>query len=112
MEYPRDLPAGYTPGQLALTEDHVRLHLASVADPNDDPGPRLDDVVLVHRALPGGGLRVVGFLDAAPTAPYLRPGFDPDAEERPGWLVWTPADQPGWDPYQADPVLPAHAGQV
>ena len=107
IEHSRHLPPQHTPEQLAATEAHVRDHVAAIADADDDPATRAEDVVVLHRPADDGGLLVVGMLDAEPDAPYLRPGYDPEAEARPPWLVWTPTDAPGWDPYAADPVEPA-----
>lgn len=106
MEHSRSLAPGHSPAQLAATEAHIREHLAAAADADDDPTTRSADVDILHVRDADGGMTVLGFLDAVPDAPYLRPGYDPAAEARPDWLVWTPADQPEWDPHLAD-VEPA-----
>jgi hypothetical protein len=104
IEHSRHLAPGWTDEQLAATEGHVREHLAAIADTDDDPNTRAVDVRVTRRREDDGGLTVVGYLDAEPDAPYLRPGYDPQAEPRPDWLTWTPADDPLWDPYRADPI--------
>ncbi|HEX8321615.1 hypothetical protein [Longimicrobium sp.] len=106
IEHSRTLAPGWTEEQLELTEAHVREHLASIADADDDPSTQAEDVRLTRRREEDGGLTIVGYLDAEPNAPYLQPGYDPDAEARPDWLTWTPADQPDWDPHAADPAEP------
>jgi len=58
-------------------EAHVRAHLSAVADANDDPDARADEVRISHEE---EGLLVVGELDAEPDAPYLRPGFTPEQD--------------------------------
>lgn len=78
MEYVRDVPRD---DQVALeaTVRHVRDHLAAVADTDDDPATRAEDVqvdVIDHPNRPELQ-RVVGQLDAAPVAPYLEDGHDP-----------------------------------
>lgn len=105
IEYPRDLPADHTREQRRVTEAHVRDHVASLAEPDDDPSRLRDRVRVEFRPQPGGGLSVVGLLDAELAAPYLRDDYDPDDEPRPPELAWTPGDQPGWDPYEPDPEV-------
>jgi hypothetical protein len=61
---------------VGVTVDHVRAHLSSVADADDDPTTRAEDVE-VHIEPAAGGVLVVGHLDAEPEAAYLKLGFDP-----------------------------------
>lgn len=76
MEYARKLPLDVTQDDLDATIAHVRDHLASIADADDDPTTRAEDVTVrtEHRE---GALWVIGELDAEPDAPYLKPDFDP-----------------------------------
>jgi len=60
-------------------ESHVRAHLSSVADPDDDPATHADEV-RVRRADDGDGLLLTGELDAKADAPYLRADFTPEAD--------------------------------
>lgn len=76
MEYTRDLPEDATQDQVDGTLKHVRDHLASIADSDDDPTTRSEDVeVRVERV--DGKIRITGYLDAEPDAPYLKEGYDP-----------------------------------
>lgn len=62
---------------------HVRAHLSSVADGNDDPHVYADEVevqVAAHVDGDTGLVSVIGELDREPDAPYLRAGYDPNAE--------------------------------
>jgi hypothetical protein len=104
ITYSRDLEPGYTDDQRAETEEHVRAHLSSIAAEDDDPETNADDVQVEEVRTDNGGLRITGTLDAEPDAPYLREDYDPDAEDRPDFVTWTPGDQPGWDPYDMDPL--------
>lgn len=58
---------------------HVRAHLSSVATVGDDPDARAPEVRIEYVGQTGGQL-IVGRLSGHATAPYLDPGFDPDAE--------------------------------
>ena len=58
------------PHALELTEDHVRAHLSSIADADDDPETNADDVVIVVHELENE-FYVHGTLDADANAPYL-----------------------------------------
>lgn len=81
MRYVRDIPADSSDAAREAEEEHVRAHLAAVADADDDPATRAADVgvwTIEHPERPDL-LRIVGELDAEPDAPYLRPGFDPYA---------------------------------
>lgn len=76
MEYTRDLPEDATQDQVDGTLKHVRDHLASIADSDDDPTTRSEDVeVRVERV--DGKIRITGYLDAEPDAPYLKDDYDP-----------------------------------
>jgi len=95
MLAPYSRSAGVDPSDETLdaTKAHVRDHLASIADSDDDPTTHAEDVNVYAVRNPDTGEVVVhGTLDAEPQAPYLRPDYDPDAEERPSWVAWTPAD--------------------
>lgn len=76
MIYTRDLPEDATQDQLDATIEHVRDHLASIADSDDDPTTHAEDVTVrtEHRA---GRIWVIGELDAEPDAPYLKDDYDP-----------------------------------
>lgn len=52
MIYTRDLAAGYSIYHLAATHDHVRDHLAGVADPDDNPETRAGEVAIRYEELP------------------------------------------------------------
>lgn len=79
MEYSRDLPEDATQDMIDGTLRHVRDHLASIADSDDDPATRSEDVeIRVERV--DGKVRVIGYLDAEPDAPYLKSDYDPYAK--------------------------------
>jgi len=87
VAYYQFVPEDADPGILELTIKHVREHLSSVADEDDDPTTHADDVVI--RTEPGiresdkvRGTFVRGYLDADPVAPYLRDDFDPEDDIR------------------------------
>lgn len=85
MEYTRDLPEDATQEQIDKTIEHVRDHLASIADSDDDPTTRAEDVeVVVVRV--EGKIQVAGTLDAEPDAPYLKADYDPYAKVPQGLL--------------------------
>lgn len=72
--------AGEGPDVLADTVAHLRAHLSSIADPDDDEDTHAADVHVELHKQPDGIL-VVGYLaDAQPDAPYLREGYDPDTD--------------------------------
>lgn len=74
LRYSRFVAAG---GSIAETEAHVRAHLSSIADSDDDPDTHAADVEISYWEADGGTL-IVGFLPGAQaTAPYLQPGHDP-----------------------------------
>lgn len=79
IEYQRDLPADSSEEIIALEEQHVRDHIASLADQGDDPTVLAEQVAVWRARHPENPdlLRIEGFLDAEPDAPYLKPGFDP-----------------------------------
>jgi hypothetical protein len=75
MEYTRDLPEDATQDVIDGTLKHVRDHLASIADSDDDPTTRSEDVeIRVERS--GGKTWIIGSLDAEPDAPYLKPDYN------------------------------------
>lgn len=79
MEYTRDLPQDATQDMIDGTLKHVRDHLASIADSDDDPATRSEDVeIRVERE--AGKIRIIGYLDAEPVAPYLDPEYNPYAK--------------------------------
>jgi hypothetical protein len=84
MRYRRDVPAGdYV--AVASEIDHVRAHLSSIADVDDDPHTRSNDVhVAVYSHIDGDSslVSIIGTLDAEPQAPYLRSDFDPYTDDQ------------------------------
>lgn len=62
------------------TVDHVRGHLSSCCDPDDDTENLMDDVSIAYDAGETGCL-VTGSIDAEPDAPYLRDDYDPGAQD-------------------------------
>lgn len=82
IRYRRDVPADDQDAMDAATA-HVRAHLSSVADPDDDPITRAGEVVIDIGPHPDGepGLvSITGSLDAEPTAPYLRSDYRSDQD--------------------------------
>ena len=65
--------------RVADVEAHVRAHLSAVAAADDNPAEHAG-AVRITRAEQDDGLLVTGELDAEPDAPYLRPGFTPEAD--------------------------------
>ena len=66
------------PYALDLTKEHVRAHLSSIADADDDPETNADDVYIeVIEDVAMDGYHVIGKLDAEANAPYLREDYDP-----------------------------------
>lgn len=59
--------------------EHVTAHLSAVADADDDPETNADDVAIEITDHPTDPdlTRIVGTLDAEPSAPYLSPDYDP-----------------------------------
>ena len=70
LRYSRWSPSDRVPD----VESHVRAHLSSVADPEDDPDTHAADV-RISRSDDEGGVLVTGELDAEADAPYLRDDF-------------------------------------
>ena len=85
MEYSRFVPT--SAGELAVidTVDHVRAHLSSIADSDDDPDTRAEDVEISYDYSNPAGVLVRGYLDAEPNAPYLMPDFNPDDDNEFTW---------------------------
>ncbi len=80
MIYTREVSAGIEGDALQATVDHVRDYLAAAVDPDDDPIRRAGDVRIQSIPLADGGVRIIGEIDdAEPDAPYLKPGYSPDA---------------------------------
>lgn len=71
------------PNALKDTIEHVKAHLSSVADSDDDPETNASDVVIVMHELQDG-YYINGKLEAKPDAPYLKKGYDPDKEAEEG----------------------------
>lgn len=88
LEYQRDLPADSPPAVVEAEKEHVRAHLAAVADADDDPTTRVEDVrVWVARHPEDRSMiRIEGVLDADADAPYLKDDFDPFAGTDPALL--------------------------
>jgi hypothetical protein len=76
IEYVRDISVAATLKDKEETIKHVRDHVAAVADADDDPTTRAEDVE-VRLEAEGAIIHVRGFLDAEPDAPYLKEGFEP-----------------------------------
>lgn len=76
MKYSRHLPEDATQDVVDEAIAHVRAHLSSVADADDDPETNADDVT-VRTERQNGRIEVIGELDAEPDAPYLKPDFNP-----------------------------------
>lgn len=79
IEYQRDIPADSSPAAVAAERRHVRDHLAAIAAADDNPRRYADQVRVWTARHPEDPalLRIEGALDAEPSAPYLRPGYDP-----------------------------------
>lgn len=94
MKYTRDLPEDATPEDLDATKEHVRDHLASIADTDDDPTTHGEDVTVrtEHR---DGRIWVIGELDAEADAPYLKDDYDPYAKVPRGLLAQAVSDEVG-----------------
>lgn len=78
LEYQRDIPANSTPEVIERTKEHVREHLAAIADADDNPETYRADVTVWVARHPDNHylLRVEGRLEADANAPYLREDFD------------------------------------
>lgn len=78
MRYRRDIPDG-DKQLLDQTIAHVIEHLSGAAHPQDDPTPHslIDMQVVNHVDGDPDLVSVIGSLDVAPVAPYLRSDFDP-----------------------------------
>lgn len=78
IEYTQDIPRGDAE-MTAEVIDHVVAHLSAVAAEDDDPETNGDDVVVTVLDHPDDPsmVRIVGTLDAEPSAPYLQPDYDP-----------------------------------
>lgn len=83
MQYRRDVRAAEGPHVIRAEREHVREHLAMVADYDDDPTTHADSVIVEIVPHVDGDpemYSIIGTLDAEPDAPYLRVGFDPAAD--------------------------------
>lgn len=80
VTYSRFVGSDGSPDALFETGAHVRAHLSMIATRDDNADTRAEDVQLTYRPQDGGTL-IVGYLpDAAPTAPYLDAGYNPDTD--------------------------------
>lgn len=79
MRYSRWVSDTAEPDALERTEQHVRAHLSSVADPDDDTERHAAEV-RVRRRRRGAGTVLIGELDREPDAPYVWAAFDVDAD--------------------------------
>jgi hypothetical protein len=83
VRYRRDIPLELVeadPDVFQQVARHIAMHLLGAADPDDDPtgGPGRPLITLYREDdLTPGMVSLIGETDAAPNAPYLRPGFDP-----------------------------------
>lgn len=83
VNYYQFVPEDSSDEILQLTIQHVREHLSAVADEDDDPTTRAEDVIIttepyVRESDGKHGTIVRGELDADPVAPYLHPDFKPE----------------------------------
>lgn len=79
IRFSRSVPPDASTDLTAAVEAEVRAHLSAVADADDDPDTNADDVRVWHETTEDE-IKVHGELDAEPDAPYLREGYDPDAD--------------------------------
>jgi hypothetical protein len=84
MRYRRDVPRDDQDAIDAETA-HVRAHLSACCDPGDDEDARADEVTVTVTVVDHVNghpylVSIVGEIDAEPDAPYLREGYDPDAD--------------------------------
>lgn len=81
LRYRRDVPARQE--MIDPTIEHVRDHLAAIANSDDDPRVRRDEVrISVGPHVDGDPdlVTILGELDAEPDAPYLRDGWTPEQD--------------------------------
>jgi len=69
------------------TIEHVKQHISSIADPEDDPNTHADQVEIkleptIRESDGAIGTTIYGSLDADPIAPYLHADFDPEEDVR------------------------------
>jgi len=79
LEYQRDIPKDSPEDVIEAEKAHVRDHLASLADNDDDPTTHAGQVKVWTAKHPDDPnlIRIEGALDAEIKAPYLEPGYDP-----------------------------------
>jgi hypothetical protein len=83
----------WSPHDRALdVEEHVRAHLSSVADANDNPATYADQV-RISRENEDDGVLVIGELDAELDARYLSPDFDPEQDVAANPLTVEPIEE-------------------
>jgi hypothetical protein len=85
LEYQRDIPADSSEEVVEATKQHVRDHLAAIADADDDPSTRADDVRVWTARHPDNPdlIRIEGALDAEVDVYYMKDDYDPLAEVDP-----------------------------
>jgi hypothetical protein len=79
IEYVRDIPVDSDFKAKEETINHVRDQVAAIADADDDPETRREDVQIELYVSKNDStlMRVRGYLDAEPKARYLKKDFDP-----------------------------------
>lgn len=79
LEYQRDVPADSSDDVIEAEKAHVRDHLASIADVDDDPTTHAADVRVWLARHPSDAalLRIEGALEAERVVAYDSPDFDP-----------------------------------
>jgi hypothetical protein len=103
MRYRRDIPLELVeadPDVFQQVARHIALHLLGAVDPHGDPtgGPGHPLITLYREDdLTPGMVSLIGEVDAAPNAPYLRAGFDP-ATDHPE-IGFTPYENPAVKQY-------------
>lgn len=92
IEYSRFVADGAI-GSVEDVTEQIREHLSACADPNDDPRTLAGRVEIERRTV-GDGTLITGRLSAQPDAPYLRPHYDPAADDDGHrFAVWVPEDE-------------------
>lgn len=93
MEYSRFIANEALEFGLDETIMHVRAHLSSVADADDDPDTHADDV-LIRLEDKEDGVLVIGYLNQEPQALYLSPDYKPEDD---GQFYWDDPDEGRWE---------------
>jgi hypothetical protein len=84
MQYERFVPLSAGPRAVVDTTEHVRAHLSSIVDPDDDFDNLAGNVTIEYKDQ-NDGVMIIGHIDGEPTAPYLNDDFDPDADDDFKW---------------------------